>query len=65
MTGKRANQGSDRLVPDFINGIGQKRTTHHRLKSIFVRCYSNSGQTQAQLDCPLCANSRHRTLGLI
>jgi len=26
MTGKRANQGSDRLVPDFINGIDPKRT---------------------------------------
>ena len=27
MTGKRANQGSDRLVPDFINGIDPKRTS--------------------------------------
>jgi hypothetical protein len=24
-----------------------------------VRCYSNSGQTQARSDCPLCANSGH------
>ena len=37
MTGKRANQGSDRLVPDFINGIGHKRTNHLWLKSTFVR----------------------------
>src|SRR5476651_2374197 len=34
---------------DFYNKIGQKRTNHPRPKSIFVRCYSKSGQTQVRM----------------
>ena len=30
-----------------------------RPRIVDVRCYSNSGQTRARLDCPLCANSGH------
>ena len=37
--------------------VGQKRTNHRRLKSTFVRCYSNSGQTLVWLECPLSAKS--------
>jgi hypothetical protein len=36
-----------------------KQTTHPRPKSTVVRFTPKSGQTRAQLDCPLSANSRH------
>jgi hypothetical protein len=36
-----------------------------RAKIRICPLWSESGQARAQLDCPLSANSRHRTLGLI
>ena len=42
------------FCPD-MSALGQKRTNSRRRKSTFVRCYSNSGQTRAQVDCPLSA----------
>jgi hypothetical protein len=44
--------------------VGHKRTNRRGRKSIFVRCYSNSGQTRVRVDCPLSANrDRQRVLG--
>jgi hypothetical protein len=40
--------------------VGQKRTNRCWPKFTFVRCYSNSGQTLARLECPLSANTRYR-----
>jgi hypothetical protein len=54
----------DRCRADLMLASGQKRKNHRGLKSTVVRYYPNSGQTRVRQDCPLCANRRHRTLGL-
>jgi hypothetical protein len=48
----------------LMSAMGHKRTNHRRPKPTFVRYYPNSGQTRAQLECPLFAIIRHRTLDL-
>jgi hypothetical protein len=41
----------------ILSAVGQKQTNCREPKIGVVRCWSNSGQTWARLDCPLSANS--------
>jgi hypothetical protein len=42
-----------------MSALGHSRPSSPRPKSMFVRCYSNSGQARRRLECPLSANSGH------
>jgi hypothetical protein len=41
-----------------MSALGHLRPSHSSPVPPFVRCYSNSGQTRARLECPLSAKSR-------
>src|SRR5450759_5180477 len=45
--------------PFRVSELGQKRTNRRGPKIHLCPLLSESGQTRAQLDCPLCANSGH------